>query len=67
MTEMPVASPCVRNCCLDDEDVCLGCHRTVTEIMAWGSAGNAERRVILARAAERVQQRSMKHPSKSKA
>jgi hypothetical protein len=62
MTEMPVASPCVRNCCLDDEDVCLGCHRTVTEIMAWGSAGNPERRAILQRAAERAEARRRRYP-----
>ena len=28
-----VASPCVRNCCLDDRDVCLGCHRTLAQIL----------------------------------
>jgi hypothetical protein len=62
MTEMPVASPCVRNCCLDDEDVCLGCHRSVEEIMAWGMAGNAERRAILQRAAERAEARRRRYP-----
>lgn len=62
MTETPVASPCVRNCCLDDDDVCLGCHRTVTEIMAWGMADNAERRAILQRAHERAETRRRKYP-----
>jgi hypothetical protein len=54
--ESPVASPCVRNCCLDDHDICLGCHRSVQEIMAWGSADNDERRAILERAAQRAQE-----------
>jgi uncharacterized protein len=55
--EPPVASPCVRNCCLDDHDICLGCHRSVQEIIAWGGADNAERRAILERAAERALRR----------
>ena len=62
MMETPVASPCVRNCCLDDEDVCLGCHRTVTEIMAWGMATNPERRAILQRAQERAETRRRRYP-----
>ncbi|HEY9199111.1 MAG TPA: DUF1289 domain-containing protein [Gammaproteobacteria bacterium] len=57
MTETPVASPCVRNCCLDDQDICLGCHRSVDEIIAWGPASNAERRAILERARQRAEQR----------
>lgn len=44
-----VASPCVRNCCLDADDICLGCFRTLTEIIHWGGAGAYERREILAR------------------
>ncbi|MBI5462158.1 MAG: DUF1289 domain-containing protein [Gammaproteobacteria bacterium] len=54
MTEPPVASPCVRQCCLDDQDICLGCHRSVDEIIAWGNADNAARRAILQRAAARA-------------
>ena len=56
MTEASVASPCVRNCCLDDQDICLGCHRSVDEIIAWGNAGNSERRAILERAAVRARE-----------
>jgi predicted Fe-S protein YdhL (DUF1289 family) len=51
-TDLP-ASPCVRNCCLDDHDVCLGCGRSLDEILAWHSADAAGRRVILEHAAER--------------
>ena len=52
-----VASPCVRNCCLDAGDVCLGCFRTVSEIMQWGGASADERRQILARCRLRREQR----------
>ena len=44
-----VASPCVRNCCLDENDICLGCFRSITEICGWATASDAERREILAR------------------
>lgn len=42
-----VASPCVDICTLDDDDICLGCLRSIDEICAWGTASDAERRQIL--------------------
>lgn len=33
-----VESPCVRNCCLDDKDMCLGCFRMLDEILIWSTA-----------------------------
>ena len=44
---MTVQSPCVRNCCLDKQDVCIGCGRTVDEIIRWGDAGDKEKSEIL--------------------
>jgi predicted Fe-S protein YdhL (DUF1289 family) len=44
---MTIASPCVRNCCLDEQDVCLGCGRTLDEIVLWGDADDAQRLQIL--------------------
>lgn len=54
---MRVASPCVRNCCLDDDDICLGCHRTLNEITEWGEASDARRRAIRDQAEQRGKQR----------
>lgn len=51
-TDLPM-SPCVRNCCLDEQDTCLGCYRTLEEILAWGKADNAKRRQILDSAKQR--------------
>ena len=51
MPEVP--SPCVRNCCLDEGGVCLGCFRTIEEIMQWGEANEEEKRKILILADER--------------
>lgn len=42
-------SPCVRNCCLDEADVCLGCNRSLQEICAWHKASDAEKTDILIR------------------
>ena len=52
-----VPSPCVRNCCLDEQDVCLGCGRSLDEIRVWSEAADGERRSILERAAERRAER----------
>ena len=52
-----VASPCVRLCTLDQHDVCVGCLRTVSEIMRWSAASDAEKRAILARCRERAARR----------
>lgn len=48
-----VASPCVHICALDEEDICIGCHRAMDEILRWGRMDDAERRRVLARCAER--------------
>ena len=50
---MSVASPCIRNCCLDKKDVCLGCGRTVEEIVRWADVDDEEKRKILAAAEKR--------------
>ena len=31
----PLNSPCIRNCCLDNNDICMGCFRSLTEITQW--------------------------------
>lgn len=45
--------PCVRNCCLDTDDICLGCFRSLQEILNWYKADSTERKAILGRAGER--------------
>jgi predicted Fe-S protein YdhL (DUF1289 family) len=52
-----IDSPCVRNCCLDQADICLGCGRHVDEITGWHQATDAEKQQILQTAAQRLQQR----------
>ncbi|PAU61333.1 DUF1289 domain-containing protein [Pseudomonas indica] len=52
--ELPVASPCVHVCALDDDDICIGCQRTMAEITRWGRMDNDERRQVLVRCHERA-------------
>ena len=43
----PVPSPCISVCRMDDRTgLCLGCFRTIDEIVAWGRQGDRERRVV---------------------
>jgi len=42
-----IASPCIRICCLDDKDVCLGCFRTLAEIRHWQASDNSVRAQVL--------------------
>lgn len=53
-----VESPCVGNCCLDDDDVCLGCYRTLEEIKAWGLIDDEARVGILKAVFQRTQQKT---------
>jgi uncharacterized protein len=54
----PLASPCVRNCCLDDDNVCMGCGRALLEIVQWGTATDADKAAVLARSRERLRARA---------
>jgi predicted Fe-S protein YdhL (DUF1289 family) len=51
--DSPVQSPCIRNCCLDDSLICLGCFRSLEEIKDWGVADEHRRRIILGSAKRR--------------
>jgi uncharacterized protein len=46
-------SPCIRNCCLDDDDTCLGCFRSLEEIKEWGLVDDPRREAILNNAKQR--------------
>jgi predicted Fe-S protein YdhL (DUF1289 family) len=48
-------SPCVRNCCLDDDDVCLGCGRSLEEIIAWSTSPEERKTEILRLCRERLE------------
>ncbi len=46
---MAASSPCINICQMDDDsDLCLGCGRTIDEIIAWGSLHEDQRQAIMA-------------------
>lgn len=61
-----VQSPCVRNCCLDEKDICLGCFRSIEEIMQWSGATEQIKRNILQQADIRKNTRKAEHESRIK-
>ncbi|MCK6264541.1 DUF1289 domain-containing protein [Vibrio sp. ZSDE26] len=42
-----IESPCIRHCCLNDDDVCMGCYRTLEEILAWNSLSMTQKFKII--------------------
>lgn len=45
----PVPSPCINVCQMaPDTGLCIGCLRTIDEIVAWGSAGDDYKRAVWA-------------------
>ncbi|MYN46300.1 DUF1289 domain-containing protein [Pseudoduganella sp. FT93W] len=50
----PVPSPCVSLCKMDqDRQYCLGCMRTIEEIIAWSKADDDYKRAVWAKLPER--------------
>lgn len=49
--------PCQRNCCLDQQDICLGCGRALHEITGWHQACDETKLQILANAQSRLHSR----------
>ncbi len=47
-----VDSPCIDVCRMDGE-LCVGCYRTLDEIVRWSSASDDDKREILAAVAQR--------------
>lgn len=48
-----VESPCVACCKLNDEQVCIGCYRHITEIVDWNRRTDEENSAILQKVAVR--------------
>jgi predicted Fe-S protein YdhL (DUF1289 family) len=61
-TDQVINSPCVRYCCLDDEDVCVGCYRTIIEIMDWQKSTHSEKLDILSNCSVRKQKHDSLYP-----
>ncbi len=55
--EKTIESPCKRNCCLDADDICLGCYRHLTEITGWQALTDDKKHQVLLRCQDRREQR----------
>lgn len=42
-----IKSPCSRNCCLNQQNICLGCFRHIDEIIAWQSYSEQNKEQIM--------------------
>lgn len=58
----PVSSPCISVCRMDEgTGWCVGCLRTIDEIIAWGQMAEPERRRVMAGlSARRLQWRTLR-------
>ena len=57
-----IESPCTRNCCLDKQDVCLGCYRHIDEIVGWQQRSEEAKKKILIN----CQKRKLSHTENNK-
>jgi predicted Fe-S protein YdhL (DUF1289 family) len=54
-SKIPVASPCVSVCRMDEaKQYCIGCLRTLDELRVWGSSDDATKRDIWQRIRQRA-------------
>jgi uncharacterized protein len=51
-----IESPCVACCRLNSDEICVGCHRHINEIVDWNRRTDAENSAILQKVANRKQQ-----------
>lgn len=52
-SEIYVESPCIRACCLDNRDICVGCNRSLEEILQWSESSEDRKLEIIANCRER--------------
>lgn len=57
----PIASPCVRQCCLNEQDMCVGCGRLLVEITGWLNCSDEDKKQIVQAAQQRLKDVANKH------
>ena len=48
-----IKNPCIHVCTLDEQKICIGCHRSVEEIRGWFTMTDDQKRDVLLRAESR--------------
>ncbi|MEJ2041779.1 MAG: DUF1289 domain-containing protein [Reinekea sp.] len=54
-THPDVPSPCIRRCTLNDDDICIGCGRTLVDIRRWSYLQTAARQQVLEQSQQRLE------------
>ena len=49
----PTHSPCIRKCSLDINDLCLGCFRTLNEIIEWSNSDEKTKKTVVLQSRQR--------------
>lgn len=42
-----IHKPCIRQCCLNEDDICMGCFRTLDDMRVWHSSTDEEKHHML--------------------
>lgn len=50
-----VITPCIGQCNLDTENICMGCYRTATEITTWIDKSEDEKIAIVIRCKKQIE------------
>lgn len=45
-----IHKPCIRKCCLNEKDICLGCFRTYNDMLAWRNVSIQDKKEMLQKA-----------------
>lgn len=56
VSEKPVPSPCISICVLNEDDICTGCYRSASEIIAWSQMSNKQKLATIQLALDRERQ-----------
>ena len=48
-----IDKPCIRRCCLNEEEICLGCFRSFDDMCKWNKASREEKQQMLTVAEQR--------------
>jgi predicted Fe-S protein YdhL (DUF1289 family) len=48
-----IEQPCIRKCCLNEADICMGCFRSFDDMLKWRASSAEEKRLMLEQAKKR--------------
>lgn len=61
-----INKPCIKQCSLNEEEICLGCFRSFNDMLQWNKAGIEEKQEILNIAGTRKMEYAKKQASSKK-